>query len=157
MPSIQESIHRGVPMVVIPFLYDQFDNAEMVEEKGIGKYLDRDALTVENIQNSILEIIENQKYKRNVLRLSQMVKDEPIAPRDKAVWHIEYAIRNKDALHQLKYKGVTLPFYQRYLLDVVCVMLLVFAIILYLLRISYNWIKKRAFFTIKVQVKVKKS
>ena len=120
---MEEAIDRGVPLLVIPFFYDQFDNAELITSRSLGLSLDRNSVTVENIRAAINEIMSNPEYQQNMLRLRQVTKDEPMAPQEKFVWWVEYAIRNRDMLRYLKCKGVDLPFYQRYFIDVIFVLL----------------------------------
>lgn len=47
--SITESVHRGVPMVVIPIFADQPKNAKQAETAGFGVYLDFDNVTEESV------------------------------------------------------------------------------------------------------------
>lgn len=153
---MQESVYYGVPMIVIPYFYDQFDNAAMVEQKEIGKCLCHDTLSTHILQKMIREVIENQKYKQNVVELSQVVKDESMTPREKAVWWIEYAIRNKQLMRNLKYKGVELPFYQRYFIDVGCVLLVLVSVLAYFVRICFKKIRK-GIVKFRIRIKVKKT
>lgn len=138
---MEEAVDRGVPLLVIPFFYDQFENAELITKRELGVSLDRDGLTVNNIRTAIIEVISNPKYKRNMLRLRQVVKDEPMTPREKMVWWVEYAIRNRDMLTHLRYKGANLPLYQRYFIDVAFVVLSILALCYITVRHCYRTIK----------------
>ena len=40
MNSVSEAMVHGVPMLVIPFVFDQPVNARQVEKPGVGKVLD---------------------------------------------------------------------------------------------------------------------
>lgn len=128
-------------MVVIPFFYDQFSNSEIVEQKGIGVTLDRDNLTPELIQAAVEEVIGNPLYRQNILRLKAAIQDEPMQPRDKVAWWLEYAIRNREEVQQMHYKGAEMPFYQTYFIDVGCIVFTAAALVVTTLRLCYFYVK----------------
>ena len=113
--SMEETIDRAVPTIVIPFLGDQPANAKRMEQRKIGKHLDMKTVTTEKLTSTILEMLK-PKYKENIQKLRDLVYDQPMAPREKAIWWIEYVIRHKGAKH-LYYHGKDVPFYEKYFLD----------------------------------------
>ncbi|CAG9799735.1 unnamed protein product [Chironomus riparius] len=127
--SMEETIDRAVPTIVIPFIGDQPANAKRMEQKEIGKHLELKSLTSEKLKSTILEMLK-PKYKEKIQKLRELVYDQPMAPRDKAIWCIEYVIRYKGAKH-FHYIGKDVPFYEKYFLDfaaigisTVCVLML---------------------------------
>lgn len=60
--SMEEAVDRHVPMVVIPFNFDQFGNGDKVVERGIGKSIWMERLTTDGLRQAILEVIENKKW-----------------------------------------------------------------------------------------------
>lgn len=68
------------------------------------------------LKQSMLE----PKYKENIKKLREMVNDQPMTSREKAVWWTEYVIRHKDANH-FKYPGRLTPVYQKYWLDFIAI------------------------------------
>jgi hypothetical protein len=48
---------------------------------------------------------------------SEIMRDRPLKPVESALYWIEYVIRHQGA-HHLRYPGMDLTWYQRYLLDV---------------------------------------
>ncbi|MCL2051362.1 MAG: hypothetical protein FWG91_06525 [Lachnospiraceae bacterium] len=75
MNSINESIYFGVPMIALPGGHDQFANAEQIENKKIGYYLERKSFTsnqLKKLAKDILfkddEIKSNIKYMQGKLR-----------------------------------------------------------------------------------------
>ncbi|XP_055638653.1 UDP-glucosyltransferase 2-like [Toxorhynchites rutilus septentrionalis] len=115
--SMEEAVDRQVPMVVIPFNFDQFANADRIVERGIGKSIWMERLTVRDLRDAIVEVIGNKKYKRNIERLSQLVKDQPMQPIEKAVWWTEYIIRHQGAAHY-RYHAAQMPVWQYHYYDV---------------------------------------
>lgn len=126
--SMEESIDRGVPMIVIPFLVDQHLNAKIVEKKRIGKRLELDGLKESELLALIEEVLKPE-YKQNVMKLRELIYDQPMTSRERAVWWTEYVIRHKGAKH-LEYPGRLVPFYQVYCLDFIgiAVLILLFAV-----------------------------
>uniref|UniRef100_A0A336LDL5 UDP-glucuronosyltransferase n=1 Tax=Culicoides sonorensis TaxID=179676 RepID=A0A336LDL5_CULSO len=136
--SIEEAIDRQVPMIIIPMIVDQFANSKRVANKGAGIALNLNEITAESFKNDILEVIEQPKYKENVVALSKLVKDQPMSSIEKATWWIEYTIRHKGTKH-LRYPGLDVPLYQYYYLDVIVVYILIIAIILVTIRFMIRW------------------
>ncbi|VEN54708.1 unnamed protein product [Callosobruchus maculatus] len=137
LQSLEEAVVNGVPMVAIPFIPEQRRNARMLVEKGIGLSLDKDNVTKEALKDAILEVVKNTKFKRNVVELGNLSKDMERPGLEKAVWWIEYCLRNKGAKH-LKSPATELPLYQFFLLDVIAT---VFAVLLTLVIIAFLFMK----------------
>ena len=121
--SMEEAIDRTVPLIVIPFFGDQDANARRMKSKGIGYPLDLHSLSEERLKEAINEMLK-PKYKKNIEELRDLIYDEPMTSRERAVWWTEYVIRHKGAKH-LKYAGRNTPFYQRYWLDFISIGLLI--------------------------------
>jgi MGT family glycosyltransferase len=56
MNSVMESLHRGVPMVVIPQMEEQRANGLRVAELGLGRTLDRAETTVESLRRTTADL-----------------------------------------------------------------------------------------------------
>lgn len=114
--SMEEAIDRETPMIGIPFLLDQYQNAMKMQEEGCGLRLDLENLSEESLHKAIVEVMQ-PKYRENIKKFKKLVYDEPMSSREKAVWWVEHVIRHKGAKH-LKYPARNVPFYQRYCLDI---------------------------------------
>lgn len=119
--SMEEAIDRTIPTIVIPFLGDQDANAKRMVDKGVGYHLELHTLTEERLKNAIDEMLK-PKYKQQVQHLRNLVNDQPMSARERAVWWTEYAIRHKGADH-LDYLGSKVPFYQKYWIDFIVIAL----------------------------------
>lgn len=73
------------------------------------------------------------RYKEKISELKKIVYDTPMPPVETAVWWIEYAIRHKGAPHY-KYRGVEVPFWEYYFLDIFLLFLIILAVLVILVR-----------------------
>lgn len=115
--SMEETLARGVPVVVIPFFADQEFNACQMEKLGVGRKVFKKDLTKDRLNNIILEVIQNPKFKRRVVEIGNQVRDTPMNATETAVWYIEHAIRNRGS-DIFKYKGKSLSSIEFYFLDI---------------------------------------
>lgn len=122
--SMEEAIDRKKPMIAIPFLLDQYQNALKIEEEGLGKRLLLEDITEESLEKIIHEVLAAE-YREKIKKFKQIIFDAPMTGREKAVWWTEYVIRNHGAKH-LKYPGRKVPFYQRYWLDIFSIIFFAF-------------------------------
>ena len=125
---MEEAIDGTIPMIVIPFLGDQDGNAKRMVQKGIGHHLELHTLTKGKLIGAITEMLK-PIYKENIRKLRELVNDQPMTSREKAVWWTEYVIRHKGAKH-LEYPGRAVPFYQKFCLDFIFIGLGVVGLIL---------------------------
>ena len=109
--SAFEAIDREVPMIVFPLSYDQPGNAKMMVKNGIALELDLNTFTEAQLSAAIHEISSNSSYKESVKQLKRLAYDQPMAPRELAVWHIEHVLR-LGKLSYADYPGRNLALWQ---------------------------------------------
>jgi glucuronosyltransferase len=136
-------------MIAIPFLADQGANAEKIVRMKIGSHIELFSLTEEKLRNMILEVLKPE-YKKNVEKLRDLIQDEPMTPREKAVWWVEYVIRHNGTKH-LDYIGRHVPFYQKYFLDFIGIAFVILILIIFIVRLTV----KKILSVIKPQEKIK--
>lgn len=56
-----EAVHSGVPVVGIPFYFDQPRNILKLAEQGSGILVDYETLTKDTLYNAIMTIINNSR------------------------------------------------------------------------------------------------
>ncbi|XP_064827196.1 UDP glucuronosyltransferase 5 family, polypeptide G2 [Oncorhynchus masou masou] len=120
--GIYEAIYHGVPVLGLPLLFDQQDNLVRLQAKGAAQMLDAATLTEWEFLEALQDILKNPSYQRNMKRLSSLHRDQPLHPLDRAVFWVEYVIRNKGASH-LRTEAYSMPWYSYYSLDVVALLL----------------------------------
>lgn len=135
LQSIEESIRHYVPMVGIPFAGDQDHNVDRINRLGIGKRLYLEDLTVETLNQTILEVLQTKSYKHNIQDLSEAFWHKPIDPLHHAIFWIEYVIRHKGAA-RLRSPLVDMPWYKYLLLDILGLLALGLIILGCLLRVT---------------------
>ncbi|XP_044755333.1 UDP-glycosyltransferase UGT5-like isoform X3 [Coccinella septempunctata] len=118
LQSMEEAIMNHIPLIGLPFFADQPANAIMMHNKGFGVHLDHTKLTKEKFKETIMEVINNPKYKQRSVEIADLLTDVEMTGLEKVVWWTEYVIRNKGA-KLLRNPIRDLPFYQYYLLDVI--------------------------------------
>ncbi|XP_068085820.1 UDP-glycosyltransferase UGT5 [Anabrus simplex] len=116
--STQESIHRGVPMLGIPFFADQQINIEKSVRHGVGLRLDYKDITKESLLKAIRTVLDDPSYAKNMRELSSKFRDRPETPLETAVFWCEYIMRHKGAPH-LRSAAKDLYLFQYLLLDVI--------------------------------------
>lgn len=134
-----ETVYHGVPIVTIPVFCDHDANAAKAEVDGYAKKLDLQHLTSDKLYRAIKEVINEPKYKVEVLKRQVLLRDQKETPLERGIYWTEYVIRHKGAYH-LQSPAKDLNFFQYYLIDVgllfICTMFSIFALVSFVLRIG---------------------
>lgn len=77
-------------------------------------------------------------FKANATRMSRLMRDELVPGRDLAVYWIEHTLRHNGTKH-LQLAGKDIPFYQRYMIDVILFLVAMLTTLLALLVIIIRW------------------
>ncbi|CAI2183461.1 9239_t:CDS:2 [Funneliformis geosporum] len=72
--SCHESLYTGTPMLILPFAFDQFSNAEKLEEQGIALKLDKKNLIMDDIVRKIEFLQLDARVKVNLKRMQVLAK-----------------------------------------------------------------------------------
>ncbi|XP_037385563.1 UDP-glucuronosyltransferase 2B31-like isoform X1 [Talpa occidentalis] len=116
--GIFEAIYHGIPMVGIPLFADQPDNIAHMTYKGAAVALDFQKMSSTDLLNALRTVINDPSYKENIMKLSRIQHDQPMKPLDRAVFWIEFVMRNKGAKH-LRPASHDLTWVQYHSLDVI--------------------------------------
>ncbi|XP_066970092.1 uncharacterized protein [Macrobrachium rosenbergii] len=115
--STLESVYHGRPLLGIPIIADQETNMRDVERQGWGKTLLWEDLTDRRLLEGILSIMNNKTMHEMVQVRSSLMRDQPLTPKEMALFWTEYVIRHKGATH-LRSPIAQMPWYQLYNMDV---------------------------------------
>ncbi|KAK8724733.1 hypothetical protein OTU49_017491, partial [Cherax quadricarinatus] len=121
------------PLLALPIYGDQPKNGIFIKKSGLGDFLIWEELTADMIIDSLTEILNEPKYKENVLRMSVPLRDQPVPPTELAVFWTEYVIRHKGA-PQLRSPAAQLSWVEFLMLDVIFILHLAVIVLLFILR-----------------------
>ncbi|XP_028134383.2 UDP-glycosyltransferase UGT5-like [Diabrotica virgifera virgifera] len=142
--SLTESIHYGVPVLVLPVFGDQKMNAARVENEGYGIKIPFSQINEERFTNALNKLLNDNKYLETARKISDLFHDRPIKPMDLAIYWTEYIAKHKRAPH-LRVAGLDLSWYQYFLLDVIAFIVIVVVIVfttIYVLCRKFGFWKK---------------
>ncbi|KAL4716805.1 hypothetical protein ACJJTC_001961 [Scirpophaga incertulas] len=131
LQSTDEAITAGVPMIGIPMMIDQWYNVEQYVKHGIGLHISLSSITEESFLNAVTDIINNDRYRQNIIRLRSYMLDEPMKPIDRALWWIDY-VTHHGAKH-LRSPSANLSFVQYYELELICYLVVVTLLLIFLI------------------------
>ncbi len=115
-----ETIYNGLPVICIPFFYDQFAHClKMANHLGMGKHLTIEDITEETFENAIRTVLENKNYKEAAKRAKEIIRDVPVKPKDLFLYWVNYTIRHKGAKHLVSNAPFELNTFQYLSMDVI--------------------------------------
>jgi len=130
--SLQETICHRTPMVGVPISTDQFMNVNEAVQRGIGVKLDWHGLTEDTLKAAVEEVLGHSSYQEAVNELNRLILDTPQPPLERAVWWLEYLLRNPGNKGMVS-PGHQLGWTQHLLLDVLLVILVTLTAVIWLL------------------------
>ncbi|XP_076766943.1 UDP-glycosyltransferase UGT5-like [Xylocopa sonorina] len=131
--STEEAIYYSVPIVGIPFAFEQPYHIRRLQSLGAGRgLLNHKDIDEEIFYEAIHDVLSNESYKTNMAELTRLLKDKPYDNKKHMVWWIEYVMRNKGASH-LRFTGSDEPWYSRSDMDVIAFL----SIVLFVLTVIW--------------------
>ncbi|CAG2059353.1 unnamed protein product, partial [Timema podura] len=97
--STLEASYHGVPILGIPCFGDQHQNIFRVQESGYGLALDLTNITETSVAWSLDELLNNLRYSSKARQISQVFRNQPQTPMERAVFWTEYVLRHNGAAH----------------------------------------------------------
>lgn len=73
MNSVSEALYFGIPLVLFPQTTEQHGVANRVKELNAGKFLED--INIENIRNTVLEVLNSKEIKENAQKISDSFKE----------------------------------------------------------------------------------
>jgi UDP:flavonoid glycosyltransferase YjiC (YdhE family) len=71
-----QGLRAGIPMIVVPFAHDQYDNAARVERIGVARNLPRNSYKAERVASELKELLGNPSYARCARETGSRVRAE---------------------------------------------------------------------------------
>jgi MGT family glycosyltransferase len=72
-----ECFHHGLPMVALPLFWDQYDNAQRIDELGFGRRLPTYAWEPEELTAAIDGVLADPSIRQRMQKISARVKADP--------------------------------------------------------------------------------
>lgn len=148
--GLQEAIYHGVPLVGLPLMFDQPDNFFRMKARGVAKVLDIATVNKDNFLEALKEVLYDPTYREKMKVLSNLHRDQPMKPLDRAMFWIEFVMRHKGAAH-LRTESYKMSMIQYHSIDVVAfltaVILLIFTV--FVSAVMFLW--RRVFSRSKVK------
>lgn len=77
MNSVSESLVKGTPMVVIPFVSDQPVNAGQIEKLGLGKKLKYSEVSSNSLKETAFSILKDEQIAGNMQKIKGAIENAP--------------------------------------------------------------------------------
>jgi UDP:flavonoid glycosyltransferase YjiC (YdhE family) len=78
--TLSQALKAGIPQIVRPYGFDQFDNAARLVRLGVAREISVKAYTSDNIAKQLAAIVSDHKIKRRCVEISSRMADpNPIA------------------------------------------------------------------------------
>ncbi|MGI8419481.1 MAG: macrolide family glycosyltransferase [Candidatus Levyibacteriota bacterium] len=75
MNSVNESMYFGVPMILIPQMYEQAFNAQRIQELGAGIYLKQEKVTKRILLDAIEKVLTDNTYHTSVKKIQNTLQE----------------------------------------------------------------------------------
>jgi UDP:flavonoid glycosyltransferase YjiC (YdhE family) len=72
--TVTEALHHGKPMVVLPLFWDQVDNAQRVEETGVGRRLSTYGFKDRQLTGAISALLKDRALAARLAAMSERIK-----------------------------------------------------------------------------------
>ncbi|XP_040010963.1 UDP-glucuronosyltransferase 2A2-like [Xiphias gladius] len=148
--GIQEAIYHGVPLVGLPLMFDQPDNFFRMKVRGVAKVLDIATVNKDNFLEALKEVLYQPSYREKMKMLSNLHRDQPMKPLDRAIFWIEFVMRHKGAPH-LRTESYKMSRIQYYSIDVMAFLLAVSLLVFTVFISAIKFLWRRVFSRSKVK------
>jgi MGT family glycosyltransferase len=75
--TVTESFHFGKPMIVLPLFWDQYDNAQRIDELGFGMRLDTYGHGAEELRAAVDRLLADDALPRRLAPISDRLRSAP--------------------------------------------------------------------------------
>jgi len=128
--SVYEAAYNSVPVVAVPLFFDQHYHAgKLIHRAKMGVIIDFETFDEPEFDTAVTEVLGNPSYLENAKRISVLLSDQPIDPKEKLLHLFNYVMRHKGAKHLVSTAAHELNDLQFYSIDVVLFLMTVFGLI----------------------------
>ncbi|KAM7018115.1 UDP-glucuronosyltransferase 2B31-like [Tautogolabrus adspersus] len=149
--GVQEAIYHGVPLVGLPLMFDQQENVFKMKVRGVAKVLDIATVNKDNFLEALKEVLHDPSYREKMKAISNLHRDQPLKPLDRAMFWIEFVMRHKGARH-LRTESYKMSKIQYYSIDVVAFLIAVILLVFTTFIAAVGLMCRRVFCRGKVKI-----
>ncbi|XP_022221775.1 UDP-glycosyltransferase UGT5 [Drosophila obscura] len=99
--SLQEAIYYAVPVLVIPLILEQFNNAQRIEERNLGVVLSTNTFFELTMARTLKRLLKHEEIRTAVSQAQVKFRTRPMPPLEHAVWHAEHLINEPELYSHL--------------------------------------------------------
>ncbi len=92
--SLFEAVYHAKPLLGVPLFHDQQYNAKSVTDRGYGESIDIHTFTEEEMRKKLKLVLEDESYRVKMVRASEIFRDDPETPRERAARMVEHVIKH---------------------------------------------------------------
>jgi len=74
--TTSQGLLAGTPALIVPFAFDQSDNAEHARRLGVSRTVYRNSYRAPRVERELRELLERPEYRRNAIEVSNQLKLE---------------------------------------------------------------------------------
>lgn len=72
--TVTETLHFGKPLIVLPLFWDQYENAQRIDELGFGRRLDTYAFTAEQLTGAVDAILADTALRARLAEIGSAIR-----------------------------------------------------------------------------------
>jgi MGT family glycosyltransferase len=72
--TVTEALHHGVPMIVLPLFWDQVDNAQRVDELGLGARLSTHGFEDRELTDAVDRLVADTSLRDRLAAMSRRIR-----------------------------------------------------------------------------------
>ena len=122
-----EGVYHGIPMLMLPWMADQFYNSARAETRGYGLISDPKHFNIDDFRAKLLELLTNPSYYEKSKKCSKILHSLP-SPQHTAAFWIEHVLHHGS--DHLKPYYMDMPSWKFWMLDIILFECVVFLLLI---------------------------
>ncbi|XP_034104431.1 UDP-glucosyltransferase 2 [Drosophila albomicans] len=101
--GLQEAIYNAVPVIMLPLLFDQFNNAKRIEERELGIRITANSTGYYDFGNALQRIVREPTFSTNLQQAQFNFRTRKMKPVNEAIWYVEQLVADADQFKHLSH------------------------------------------------------
>jgi len=73
--TVTEAMHFGKPMILLPLFWDQYDNAQRVDERGFGRRLSTYGFTADEMRETVQSLLDDSELRARLDAIGASIRE----------------------------------------------------------------------------------